>query len=59
MIVLTEAAEQAAMEAARQAIQDYSSFYSGMVPDDALKSVVDEALKAAFAAMNANQPKGK
>lgn len=46
---------KAACAAARQAIQDYSSFDSAMVPDDALESVVSKAL---VAALNLPQPKG-
>lgn len=38
----------AACAAARKAIQDYSSWDSSMVPDDALESVVVAALKAAL-----------
>lgn len=44
----------AACAAARKAIQDYSSWDSSMVPDDALETVVSAALVAAF---NVPQPK--
>jgi hypothetical protein len=57
MIILTAAAEKAALVAARQALQNYSSFYSSMVPDDAIQSVVDEVLKATLAVLNANPTK--
>jgi len=37
-----------ACAAARKAIQDYSTWGSSMVPDDALQTVVDAALVAAL-----------
>jgi len=48
MINPTAAQLKAACTAARQAIQDYSSFDSAMVPDDALETVVSKALAAAL-----------
>lgn len=50
----TQAQLDAATAAARQAIENYSSFDSAMVPDDVLLTVVTEALTAAL-----NVPKGK
>lgn len=41
-----EAGIDAACAAARKAIEDYSSFDSSMVPDDALRTVVTAALEA-------------
>jgi hypothetical protein len=49
----TPAQLDAATHAARQAIENYSSFDSSMVPDDVLRTVVLEALSAAL-----NLPKG-
>jgi hypothetical protein len=48
-----EAGIDAACAAARKAIEDYSSFDSSMVPDDALRTVVTAALEAYV-----NTPKG-
>jgi hypothetical protein len=44
----SDAQVAAACAAARKAIQDYSSWDSAMVPDDALENVVVAALKAAL-----------
>lgn len=55
MITPTAAQLAAANVAARLAIKNYSSFYSGMVPDDALQTVVDKAL---IAALNVQPLKG-
>lgn len=52
MIIVTDAVVDAACVAARKAIQDYSSFDSAMVPDDALRTVVSDALMAAVAVLN-------
>lgn len=46
MTTPTEAGLDAACAAARKAIEDYSSFDSAMVPDDALRTVVTEAVIA-------------
>lgn len=51
----TPAQLSAACKAARQAIEDYSSFDSAMVPDDALETVVTRAL---VAALSVPSPKG-
>lgn len=48
MTTPTDTQIAAAVKAARQAIEDYSAFDSAMVPDDALETVVTEALKAAL-----------
>ena len=50
------AALDAACKAARHAIEDYSSFYSGMVSDDALRKVVDGALSAALPVLFSPSP---
>ena len=50
MIPTTEAIA-AGVAAARAAINDYSSFDSSMVPDDALEKVVTDALTAALAVL--------
>lgn len=52
MITVSDVALNAACEAARKAINDYSSFDSAMVPDDALRTVVEKALDAAVAVFN-------
>jgi hypothetical protein len=52
-IVLNEIAIDAACTAARAAIDNYSSFDSSMVPDDALRTVVTAGLTAAIASLNA------
>ena len=44
----SDAQVAAACAAARKAIEDYSSWDSAMVPDDALETVVTAALQAAF-----------
>jgi hypothetical protein len=51
-IVVTEDALNAACLAARKSIEDYSVFDSSMVPDDALRTVVSNALDAAVAVFN-------
>ena len=58
MIQPTNSQLSAACDAARKAIQNYSSWDSSMVPDDALQTVVNAAL---VAALNIPQPtpKGK
>ena len=58
MIVVTDAALDAACVAARKAIENYSSFDSAMVPDDALRAVVSDALDAAVAVFNIPTKKG-
>jgi hypothetical protein len=55
MILPTAAQQAAAVEAARQAIANYSEWDSSMVPDSALASVVNAALTAA---LNVQPPKG-
>lgn len=45
---VSQTAIDAAMKAARTALTNYSSFYSGMVPDSALQMVVVDSLRAAF-----------
>jgi hypothetical protein len=47
----TQEAIDAAIAAARAAINDYSSFDSSMVPDDALEKVVTDSLNAALAVL--------
>lgn len=44
----TQAQLAAACTAARQAVENYSSFDSSMIPDDALQAVVSQALTAAL-----------
>ena len=44
----TQEAIEAAVAAARAAMNEYSSFDSSMVPDDALAEVVTKALSAAL-----------
>jgi hypothetical protein len=56
MILPTTAQLTAATQAARKAIDDYSSFDSSMVPDAALTTVVESAL---IAALNVQPQKGK
>jgi len=51
----SQEAIDAAVAAARVAINDYSSFDSSMVPDEALAKVVLDALNAAFAVVSAQQ----
>jgi hypothetical protein len=51
-MTLTQEATNAAVAAARAAINDYSAFDSSMVPDDALEKVVVDALTAALKVMN-------
>lgn len=58
MIVLNEKAIEAACAASRAAIDNYSSFDSSMVPDDALRTVVVAGLTAAIASLN-TQAQGK
>jgi len=48
MTLPTAAQQAAALQAARQAIQNYSEWDSSMVPDSALASVVNAALTAAL-----------
>ena len=47
----TQEAIEAAVAAARAAINDYSQFDSSMVPDEALGKVVTDALTAALGVM--------
>lgn len=54
----TPPAIAAAVAAARAAINDYSSFDSSMVPDDALEKVVTDALTAALKVLFPPAPKG-
>jgi len=54
----TAAQLSAACAAARQAIENYSSWDSSMVPDDALQTVVDAALVAALNVPAPQPPKG-
>ena len=48
MTLPTAAQQAAALQAARQAIQNYNEWDSSMVPDSALASVVNAALTAAL-----------
>lgn len=52
MIILSDDVLNAACAAARKAINDYSAFDSAMVPDDALRTVVEKALDAAVIVFN-------
>ena len=52
MVTVSEDVLNAACAAARKAINDYSSFDSAMVPDDALRTVVEKALDAAVVVFN-------
>jgi hypothetical protein len=54
MITPTQAQLDAGVKAGRKALDDYSSFDSGMVPDDALATFV---AAVATAILNATPPK--